>query len=313
MLKKGLTFAADLLVKLAFLGIAAYLTPLIIKGPIDSLVYVWLVSIITLLVLMVKDLRAYIARPFSKRYCNEEDAMPAIQEMVTHTQKDLCVLSKVGTSVFFGFRAYSQLLENERTIQVLMADPDDASLISLMDRIYVHQKTVANRWARMVSQIQLEVDALYGDGAFPQTTYEVLKEILVTDGGYRNVIAASIYMWTIAQDMANERLRLAGKPIKVHGLDIRVYNVLPDIKAWIVDSRSCALGHYDAIHLGRDNPVDIYRPGRLHHTERWQLDNVLAVWRFKFEKSRQPDILALVANIRKEIRTRLERDGREPV
>jgi hypothetical protein len=181
----------------------------------------------------------------------------------------------LGTSVFFAFRQYSRLLVDERTIHVLIADPDDSTLISVMDKIYVYQENVANRWARMMSQINGALDSLHADALIRRHGYEKLKAILSGGDGYRNVIIGSIYLWGLAQSTANVRLRSLGRPVTVHGLDLRVYNVLPGIKAWIVDDASCALGHYKAIHLGRDNPVDIYRPSKRRAMEHWQFENVM--------------------------------------
>jgi hypothetical protein len=87
----------DLLVKLVFAGVAAVLTPFVIQAWTSPIAYVWLISMLLLVVLVVRDYRGYRDRPFSKRYRNEEAATPAITDMLAETRTKLCVLSKVGT------------------------------------------------------------------------------------------------------------------------------------------------------------------------------------------------------------------------
>jgi hypothetical protein len=280
----------DILVKVVFTCIAGLVTPLIISIYVKPLVYVWLALIALLVVLLLRDFKVYWNRPFSQRFRNEVEAMPKIKKIISKTKRKLCVLSKVGTSIFFSFLEYSKLLENDRAIQVLMVDPEDTDLIRLMDKIYVQQTEVKNRWRSMLREMQRQLEDLYDNDIIPQGPYKEINTLLNTDGGYRNVIYASIITWNLAETMAIARRRRAKKKGTIPGIKIKVYNVLPDIKAWITDDEWCALGHYDALHLGRDNPIDIYKPGRKRNAERWQFENVMAVWSYKFNQAREVDI-----------------------
>jgi hypothetical protein len=228
-------------------------------------------------------------RPFSKRFRNEKEAYSEICAMTAGCKKKIYILSKVGTSIFFTFSEYSKALQDGRIIKILLVDPADSALIDLMNRIYVHQSTVSKNWAGMVAELNARLEVINEVHRLPSKEYEeirtLLREATVGDGskGYRTLILASALLWNLAQVVANRQLYEQGIPFTTHGLDIRTYDVLPDIKAWIFDDNSCVLGNYDAFHLGRDNPIDIYRPGLGHAVERWQLENVIEIWNHKFE------------------------------
>lgn len=122
--------AIDWLVKLAFVGIAAALTPFIVRGRVVPFAYIWLASILLLAALIWRDYRSYATRPFARKFRNEEETYPEIQSLISKARSRVCVLSKVGTSIFFAFREYSALLERGLNLQVLVIDPNDGGLIA---------------------------------------------------------------------------------------------------------------------------------------------------------------------------------------
>lgn len=141
------------------------------------------------------------------RFKNEVEAMPKIKQMFSKTKRKLCVLSKVGTSIFFSFPEYVKLLEDDPPIQVLMVDPDDKTLIGLMDKIYVHQTKVKNRWKKMLSQMTTKLEELHDENLIPDGPHKNIKTLLDNEAnekniGYRNIIIASIMMWNLAKKQA---------------------------------------------------------------------------------------------------------------
>lgn len=285
-------FGIDFLSAILLGSIVAFLTPFVI-GQGSNLnyifVYVWVTSLVVILLLSWKLYQTHKNRFFTKRFKNEEEAIPTIAELSRNSKSKLCVLSKVGSSIFFNFDDYAAVLEKGRPVQVLVADPEDAQLIDLMNRIYVKQANVSKSWLKMVSQLRSKLEEINDHHDLPEKEYIEIQKMLDQNkdgsGGYKLLIYACIKMWFLAQYVANQNLKKTGSAFETHGLDIRSYNVLPDIKAWIFDEGCCVLGNYDALHLGRDNPIDLYQPRKDNGVEHWQFQNVLQIWEFKFEKA----------------------------
>ena len=290
--KKIADRTVDLLLKLLFTAVSAALLPLVIKRTPGPFVYILMSSLLLLTILVVRDIHAYFTRPVVERLKNEEEAIPRIREIIESTEFHLRVLSKVGTSVFFLFRKYSQILAEGKTIEVLIIDPEASSLISFMNEIYVQQRDTANRWGRLVGQIGVELDTLRGEEEIDAETYTEIENLLESskEYGYGPLILGSIKMWKTAQKNANQRLRSQEKMVTVHGLSIKAYNEFPDIKAWISDNQLHAVGNYDSLHLGRDNHIDIYKKRRYNKPQSEAIEKAQEVWRVKWEKARVVDI-----------------------
>ncbi|EDN70559.1 membrane protein [Beggiatoa sp. PS] len=293
-------WSIDFLAAIVLASVVAILTPLIIdqeKSLNYTFVYIWLVSLILIILLLLKIYQSHRNRVFSERFRNEKEAMPTLAILASKTNAKLCILSKVGTSIFFAFQNYSFALEKGLNLQVLVVDPNDQSLIELMNRIYVQQENISKRWTSMLSELRAKLDEIHERFQLPKASYEKVRDLLDEkkneNKGYQSLIMASIMMWDLAEDIANKRLAEAGTPLTTHGLDIRTYNVLPDIKAWFFDDSCCALGNYDALHLGRDNPIDLYQPKNHHGLELWQFENVLEIWKYKFSKAQKFDVSSL--------------------
>lgn len=275
----------DGLIALAFAAIAAAITPHISPTEISLLAYAWLGSVVLAIAMIVRMYVSYRSRPFSRRFKSEEEAQGTLRSLLRGATNRVCVLSKVGTSIFFSFPDYSQRLEQGVKIEVIVVDPDDHALITLMDKIYVEQKQIATRWGYLISQIRTSLDQLRREEQVSDEVYTKVRSHLDPCNGYGDLIRASILMWEHAEQCANQRLSEQSVPISVHGLDLRKCTVLPDIKAWIFDTKQCMIGNYDALHLGRDNPVDLYRPGPRTKLETWQFENIVAVWDHKYGTS----------------------------
>ena len=266
------------LVSLAFAVIAAIATPYVSPKPASPLAYVGIGFAVLALILGVRVYHSYRSRPFARRFRNESEAYDTIAALLEGVHEHVCVISKAGTSIFFSFQQYCQLLERELKLEVLMVDPEDRSLIELMDKIYADQKEITKRWDHLLAQIRTSLEDLKLNSNITDEAHDRVYAYLDGCGGYRDLILASVTLWKYAQERANANLHGKGIPVSVHGLTIRTYNVLPDIKAWIFDGKACLIGNYDALHLGRDNPIDLYRPSRGNELESWQFENVVSIW-----------------------------------
>lgn len=294
-------FGVDFLSAILLASIVAALTPFVVGTNSEYnyiFVYVWVASLLVILLLSCKIYQSHKNRFFTKRFKNEEEAIPTIAELSRNSKSKLCVLSKVGSSIFFNFDDYAAVLEKGRPVQVLVADPEDRQLIDLMNRIYVKQTNVSKSWLKMVGQLRSKLEEINENHDLPEKEYIAIQKMLEQNkdgsGGYKLLIYACFQMWLLAQHVANQNLKKTGSTFETHGLDIRSYDMLPDIKAWIFDEGCCLLGNYDALHLGRDNPIDLYQPRKDNDVERWQFQNVLQIWDFKFEKANSIELPTIV-------------------
>lgn len=292
-LDKFMKFGIDLLATVMLAAIVTLLTPIILNKDQEvkfNFVYIWIILVVLIVLLLWKIIHTHKNRFFSERFRNEKDAIPTIAKLTDNTDSKMCILSKVGTSIFFNFSDYTNALEKGRTVQVLVADPNDQQLIELMDRIYIKQTPISKRWLKMVRELQSQLELINEKLSLPRVEYSRIQSLL--DGNkngsevYRALINASIIMWYLAQMEANRKLKEAGIGFHACGLDVRTYRILPDIKAWIFDEGCCVLGNYDALNLGRDNPIDLYQPKKKNGVEHWQFKNVLRIWEYKFSKSK---------------------------
>lgn len=233
-----LKFGIDFLAAILLASIVAILTPLIVEQGANLnyvFVYIWFASLILVFLLSWKIYQSHKNRFFLPRFKNEEEALPTLTKLIDESNRKLCILSKVGTSIFFNFNDYAFALKKGRIVQVLMADPDDTQLIELMDRIYIQQTNVSKSWISMLSKLRAKLDDINEKIQLPEKGYSLVRNLLDKnkDGknGYRSLIYASIMMWEMAQQIANRNLSESGSTLTTHGLDIRTSSVLPDIKA----------------------------------------------------------------------------------
>jgi len=115
--------------------------------------------------------------------------------------------------------------------------------------------------------------------------YNILIKLLDTarKEGYKTLIEASTFMWETALKKANEKIASEGKHFTLKTLEIYYCSSLPDIKAWISDEDKGAIGNYDALNIGRDNPVDFYKPRKKDSSEYYHFQNFLKVWDYKID------------------------------
>ena len=113
--------------------------------------------------------------------------------------------------------------------------------------------------------------------------YIILNDLLTSaeKNGYRDLISASKFMWELTQKKANEKAMSNNKHHILTNLYIYYCKSLPDIKAWIFDGEKGAIGNYDAMNLGRENPIDFYNPNSKDNPEASQFQNILNVWDYK--------------------------------
>lgn len=107
-------FGVDFLSAILLGSVVAFLTPFIIGQGTELnyiFVYVWIASLFVILLLSWKLYQTHKNRFFTKRFKNEEEAIPTIAELSRNSKSKLCVLSKVGSSIFFNFDDYASVLE----------------------------------------------------------------------------------------------------------------------------------------------------------------------------------------------------------
>jgi hypothetical protein len=296
-------FIIALLVALVYPVITTILSAIFEEQFVNTLAYLWLLAILAIVILAAFYIHSYNKRPVAAKFRNEDNALPKIVEMISHTKNNLRVLSKVGTTVFFASKEYSDLLEKGKKIHVLIVNPNDRILIKTMDKLYVKGTGKGHKWHDLLFKISDRIEALYSeDHLIDKSQYEKLRVLLDPNiaKGYRNLIVASLEMWKLTWSRANERLQSEGKHLSPDSLDLRVYgnSVLPDLKAWIFDDDACLIGHYGEVSLGRENPIDFYNSHRNRGSEghkikdykdsqSWEIQNIIDIWNFYFESSKK--------------------------
>ena len=290
MFRKIIEKISDVFFELLFIGITALVTSFI--GLSYSRIYILLSTIIMLLLyIVIVVLKQKYKRPFRKRFTNEKQALPEIKKLIKATNKEMNILSKVGTTIFDLFDEYVELLQNESVlVKIILVDPTYEKLIELIDKMFADKEEAAPRhkkWLKMITDILERLDFYLEQGSIDKTDYSNLTALLgnAEKNGYKDLISASKLMWEIAQKKANEKAVSNNKHHILKNLQIYYCKNLPDIKAWISDGNKGAIGNYDAMNLGRDNPIDFYKPNDGDNPESSQFRNILDVWDYKISDS----------------------------
>lgn len=292
----------DIISKLFVAAISSIITGIILfdKVLVNELAYLLLLAILTIGLLVGIIINSYLKKPIAAKFKNEEAALPTIKEMISHTQQELCILSKVGTTVFFAFKEYCDLLAKGKKIKVLIVNPNDAELIKMMDNLYLgtgeenKQTETENKWSALLLKVKVRVNDLYSEKQIDQSQYKNLSNLLNEAKGYRNLILASSEMWNLTRIKANELLQSNGTYILAEdALDLRAYGKsdLPDLKAWIFDDTACLIGHHNEVSLGRENPITCYKSHRAGDSKRHkdnencqsrEIRSIIRIWDFRW-------------------------------
>lgn len=291
MIKQIIERIRDIALELFFIGVTAIVTAFL---PTESSLSVVVVVILCSLLLYfgMVVLRTWINRPFYSRYPNEEAARDSLAKIIASTKKQMDIMSKVGTTIFFLFDEYVNVLSRgDVTINLILVNPFDKSLIATLDKMFTDSDAESERWERMKSNILERIQKLYSNQKITLTDKNELVDTMESFSGYKGVILASIYLWRTALRIADERFShtLKDKGInysggKLDSLHIYLSASLPNTKAWISDKKCGVIGTYSSLRLGKDNPIDIYKPNvRNNGQERSYFENILDEWNYKLE------------------------------
>lgn len=284
-MKKIVDFIKDALLELIFIGLTGLIVSLI--EPSFSKVYVPIaILIILFMYLAIIYIYNRFNRPFKQRFDNEDSAASHLKKLINSSHEELCILSKVGTTIFFLFEEYVDLLKKGTVkIKILLVDPEYEVLIDLIDKMFIDQSEISPKWRNMIFKIKMYLNDYAKDGIISASDYNNLNQMLDGAKSYRDLIIASHYMWLIAVMVANMRAKNEHFHVTLQTLEIYYCKDIPDIKAWISDGKNGAIGNYDVLRLGRDNPVDFYETSPSHHHETQQFKNILEIWNYKAKES----------------------------
>jgi hypothetical protein len=281
---------ANASLELLFMCIIAIITCLI-GGNYQQIIHIIVAFFIFLLiyVAITKVLEADL--PFQGRSKNEEQAKSKIMELLKNTERSMDILSKVGTTIFDLFDEYVTLLQKNVKTTVILIDPTDEELLKLINKMFFQTKKASSnhdeKLDNLIKSIIKKTSLLSQTGAITEEEHSKLIELLNTakENGYKTLIEASKLMWEMALKKANEKFASMGNNYTLKTLEIYYCSSLPDIKAWISDRDKGAIGNYDALNIGRDNPIDFYKPRNKNDLESCQFRNILDVWDYKIDSN----------------------------
>ena len=167
----------DLLVAVLYPTLTTVVSLVFDKQFNGVLVYLWIISILAFGVLFIGYIKSYVNRSAEANYGNEEEALPKTKELISKTENRLLILSKVGTTVFFAFEEYSDLLEKGKEIQVLTANPYDPILIETMNKLYIKGTGKVNEWQKLLIKIRDGVNALNKKGLIDKRQHMKLMKL----------------------------------------------------------------------------------------------------------------------------------------
>ena len=218
-----------------------------------------------------------------KSFPNEKQAMPEICNLLRATKNNLKIMSKAGTTIFYLFRDYIELLKRPNTnVQVILTDPFSDRIISYIDELAIGNS--------LTSQFDVLIsDSLACLTLMSRLTDEEQCDLLVRGIialvrrtiSYKQLIIASHITWLIAMRVATYQNKVSSLLNDSNTLKIYYSDSMPRIKAWISDDKICAHGSYAVHALRIDNPVEFYNAKNKDNTSSSQFRECLAEWNAK--------------------------------
>ncbi|MCL1957165.1 MAG: hypothetical protein FWF63_07570 [Fibromonadales bacterium] len=277
---------------LLFMCIIAIITCLI-QGNYEQIIPIAIAFIIflTIYIVIIRTLvKANL--PFQERFKNENKAKSKIVELLRGTKKSMDILSKVGTTIFDLFDEYVTLLQKNVKTTVILIDPTDEQLLKLINKMFFQAESpfpYGEKLENLIENIIKKLTRYFKRKVITEEEYNKLIILLDTarKDGYKTLIEASTFMWETALKRANEKVASMGNnyTLTLNTLEIYYCSSLPDIKAWISDKDKALIGNYDALNIGRDNPIDFYNPRKKDSLEYYHFQNFLKVWDYKIDSS----------------------------
>jgi hypothetical protein len=281
---------ANASLELLFMCIIAIITCLI-GSNYQQIIHI-IIAFFIFLLIYIAIIKALEANPpFQGRFKNEEQAKSKIMELLKNTERSMDILSKVGTTIFDLFDEYVTLLQKNVKTTVVLIDPTDEELLKLINKMFFQTKKASSnhdeKLDNLIKSIIKKTSLLFETGAITEEEHSKLIYLLNTarEKGYKTLIEASKLMWEMALKKANEKFASTGNNYTLNTLEIYYCSSLPDIKAWISDRDKGAIGNYDALNIGRDNPIDFYKPRNENDLESCQFRNILDVWDYKIDSN----------------------------
>jgi len=273
---------------LLFMCLIAMITCLI-QGNYQQIIHIIIAFIIFLIIYIAITKALKVNLPFQKRFKNEEQAKSKIVELLKDTNRSMDILSKVGTTIFDLFDEYVALLQKNVKTTVVLIDPTNKELLSLINKMFFTNKKPSSHYDdkldNLIKSIIKKINYYLNKKVITNEEHSKLTKLLniAEKEGYKFLIEASTFMWKTALKKANEKNTSDKNYFTLNTLEIYYCSSLPDIKAWISDKDKGAIGNYDALNIGRDNPIDFYKPHKIDDLESCQFQNILDVWNYKID------------------------------
>jgi cytochrome oxidase Cu insertion factor (SCO1/SenC/PrrC family) len=279
-----IAFMANILYLATFQAILAFLgirEPRIIIASIAALILV----IIGLVILIVSR-NAKKKNRNVDHYDNEDDAQPAIGNLIKGTTTKLCIISKAGTTIFDLFSDYADLLKNDKIkVELILMDPEDKQLATL-DNSMMEIHDVKAKWGKMINKFEDKLHAILSSAEkleFSNEDRGTLNDIVAQvrgAGDFKTLAYASYAMWRFTEHYVD---RLTNKATRTEPLEIYASRDYPNVKAWLSDDKDIAIGHYTSHDLGRNSPIAIYKTNSDYpdNNEEQRLTYLNQLWQYK--------------------------------